>query len=320
MPTSGSRRQAASTLSRFISGSPMPMNTQWSTSVMRRKWSAWSRISDGGQVAPELHLAGGAERAGERAARLRGDAERAAAVAVAHQHRLERAAVGGAHQRLDRAVARVGLVLDGQRRERHRLGQRVAQTRAAGWSSPRRRRPRGRPLPDLLQPVARLTELAERVVRAGPDPSDLYGDTPMRLAKFLANSGVASRRAAEEIIRAGRVTVAGEVVTDPARDVDAASGVAFDGNAVGVRAAGAGRLRRQQARRGRLDGERPQGRRTVVSLGRVAAAALSGRAARRRHHRADPVDQRRRARPPADAPELRGRQDLSGCRRRRPGS
>jgi 23S rRNA pseudouridine2605 synthase len=42
----------------------------------------------------------------------------------------------------------------------------------------------------------------------------------VRLAKFLAGAGVASRRAAEEIVRAGRVTVNGEVVTDPARDVD----------------------------------------------------------------------------------------------------
>jgi 23S rRNA pseudouridine2605 synthase len=51
----------------------------------------------------------------------------------------------------------------------------------------------------------------------------------MRLAKFLAHAGVASRRASEDIVRAGRVTVAGEVVTDPARDVEATSGVAVDG-------------------------------------------------------------------------------------------
>lgn len=51
----------------------------------------------------------------------------------------------------------------------------------------------------------------------------------MRLAKFLAHAGVASRRGAEEIIFAGRVSVAGERVTDPARDVDADSGVAVDG-------------------------------------------------------------------------------------------
>lgn len=54
----------------------------------------------------------------------------------------------------------------------------------------------------------------------------------MRLAKFLANSGVASRRAADEIIRAGRVTVAGSVVTDPARDVDGAGDVAVDGRPI----------------------------------------------------------------------------------------
>ena len=51
----------------------------------------------------------------------------------------------------------------------------------------------------------------------------------MRLAKFLAHAGVASRRGAEEIIRAGRVSIAGATVTDPARDVDVDSGVAVDG-------------------------------------------------------------------------------------------
>jgi 23S rRNA pseudouridine2605 synthase len=51
----------------------------------------------------------------------------------------------------------------------------------------------------------------------------------MRLAKYLAHAGVASRRAAEELVRAGRVTVAGEVVRDPARDVDDRSAVAVDG-------------------------------------------------------------------------------------------
>jgi len=54
----------------------------------------------------------------------------------------------------------------------------------------------------------------------------------VRLAKFLAHCGVASRRAAEGLIAAGRVTVGPEVVTDPARDVDEASNVAVDGRAV----------------------------------------------------------------------------------------
>ena len=54
----------------------------------------------------------------------------------------------------------------------------------------------------------------------------------MRLAKYLAHSGVASRRAAEKLIANGRVSVGGETVTDPARDVDEESGVAVDGAAV----------------------------------------------------------------------------------------
>ncbi|MGZ5323264.1 MAG: pseudouridine synthase [Solirubrobacterales bacterium] len=54
----------------------------------------------------------------------------------------------------------------------------------------------------------------------------------MRLSRYMAHGGVASRRAAEELIRAGRVTVGGEVVTDPARDVDEGSGVALDGEGV----------------------------------------------------------------------------------------
>jgi 23S rRNA pseudouridine2605 synthase len=51
----------------------------------------------------------------------------------------------------------------------------------------------------------------------------------MRLAKYLAHAGVASRRAAETMIRDGRVTVAGEVALDPALDVDSRCVVAVDG-------------------------------------------------------------------------------------------
>jgi 23S rRNA pseudouridine2605 synthase len=54
----------------------------------------------------------------------------------------------------------------------------------------------------------------------------------MRLAKYLAHCGVASRRRAEKLVAAGRVTVAGDRVTDPARDVDESSGVAINGRPV----------------------------------------------------------------------------------------
>jgi 23S rRNA pseudouridine2605 synthase len=51
----------------------------------------------------------------------------------------------------------------------------------------------------------------------------------MRLAKYLAHAGVASRRAAEAIVAAGRVAVDGEIVRDPARDVDGRNRVEVDG-------------------------------------------------------------------------------------------
>jgi 23S rRNA pseudouridine2605 synthase len=56
----------------------------------------------------------------------------------------------------------------------------------------------------------------------------------VRLAKYLAHGGVASRRLAERIVEQGRVTVSGEVVTDPARDVGEGDDVRVDGSPVGV--------------------------------------------------------------------------------------
>lgn len=58
----------------------------------------------------------------------------------------------------------------------------------------------------------------------------------MRLAKFLAHGGVASRRKAEEIVAKGLVTVGGEVVTDPARDVEEGDDVRVNGEPVGAEA------------------------------------------------------------------------------------
>lgn len=54
----------------------------------------------------------------------------------------------------------------------------------------------------------------------------------MRLQKFLAHAGVASRRASEEIIYSGRVTVGGRIVADPARDVTEDDDVRVDGRSV----------------------------------------------------------------------------------------
>ncbi|MGN6170050.1 MAG: pseudouridine synthase, partial [Solirubrobacteraceae bacterium] len=54
----------------------------------------------------------------------------------------------------------------------------------------------------------------------------------MRLAKYLASRGVASRRAAERLIQAGRVSIDGTTVADPARSVTDYETVAVDGTPV----------------------------------------------------------------------------------------
>ncbi len=51
----------------------------------------------------------------------------------------------------------------------------------------------------------------------------------MRLAKYLAHAGVASRRAAERLVAEGRVALDGEIVTDPAKHVERGATVAVDG-------------------------------------------------------------------------------------------
>ena len=54
----------------------------------------------------------------------------------------------------------------------------------------------------------------------------------MRLDKFLAHAGVASRRAAKLLVAEGRASVGGQTVLDPALDVDEQSAVALDGEAL----------------------------------------------------------------------------------------
>lgn len=57
--------------------------------------------------------------------------------------------------------------------------------------------------------------------------------TQIRLQKFLANAGIASRRKAEELIAAGRVSVNGRVVTELGTKVDpAADAIVVDGKKV----------------------------------------------------------------------------------------
>ena len=172
IPRSGRRSAGASTLSRFIIGSPMPMNTQWSTSADPAEVERLVEDLRRGQVAPELHLPGGAERAGQRAARLRGEAERAPAVAVAHQHRLDRPpVVRCANSALTVPSLACASCSTRQRRERHRARPaRRAGSRGRSDIVVERRRRRA---PSSATPGRRgsAAHRARRAfVRAGPDP------------------------------------------------------------------------------------------------------------------------------------------------------
>ena len=128
----------------------------------------------------------------------------------------------------------------------------------------------------------------------------------VRLAKYLAHSGVASRRASEQLVFAGRVTVGGEVVRDPARDVDGSDpGRRRRPQRARLERPARGLRGPQAARRG-LHGARPAGPPDDRLARPERPAPVPGRPPRRRHDRPDPAHRRRRARPPAHASVVRG--------------
>ena len=146
-PRSGRRSQAASTLSMFIVGSPMPMKTTWSTSSTRRKWSTWSRISSAVRlranfifpVAQKVQVSGQPD-CDETQTDL-------PPVAVAHQHRLDRPPVAGVEKGLDRAVIRTA-PRPARSASRSAGPPRASPAaRRADSSSPHSSRPRARPTP-----------------------------------------------------------------------------------------------------------------------------------------------------------------------------
>lgn len=86
-------------------------------------------------------------------------------------------------------------------------------TRRPAGASRKRRPPRARP--------ARGRSPGSRGVRVTPAAAPPgVDDGLVRLNRFLASAGICSRRAADELIAEGRVTVGGEVVTELGRRVD----------------------------------------------------------------------------------------------------
>lgn len=65
--------------------------------------------------------------------------------------------------------------------------------------------------------------------KAAAPPSSFH---PVRLAKYMAQCGVASRRHAERLVTSGRVFVGGRRVTDPAHDVSETDEVTVEGKPI----------------------------------------------------------------------------------------
>ena len=132
---------------------------------------------------------------------------------------------------------------------------------------------------------------------------------PMRLNAYLARAGVASRRGADELIKAGRVTVNGEA-GQLNTFVESRDRVEVDGWPVELQPLAYVLLHKPA---GVVTTARdPQGRRTVVELGRAPFARRSGRPPRRRHDRRAPARRTTAARAQARSPALRGREGLRG--------
>ena len=258
------------------------------------------------QVAAELHRARRAERARQRAAGLRGDADRAAPVAVAHQHGLDGAAVVRVEERLDGAVGAVRLV---RRARATRTAPRRPAARAARPGGRSSRRSRARRWPSSATPggrgrrARRRRPACRRAARGppayrgrqhaawpstSPTPAWPRAAPPSRSSSTAASRSAArscaTRRATSTAARGSRSTAS------PARAWKGERAVYAVNKPAGVVSTAADTHGRPTV----VDLV-PSGRR-LYPVGRLDAG----------HDRADPAHRRRPARAPAHASLLRG--------------
>lgn len=98
------------------------------------------------------------------------------------------------------------------------------------------RRARPRPDKDWRSRPSRTTTPPTSSTGAGSDPHSDSDERGVRLQKVLAQAGIASRRASEELIEQGRVTVDGKVVREQGRRIDPDTAVVtVDGDRVIVK-------------------------------------------------------------------------------------
>ncbi len=176
------------------------MKTQWSIASIRRKWSAWSTISPAVRLRPNFidPVAQKVQVSGQPG--LRGDADRAPAVAVAHEDGLDRATVGRVEERLDGPVLRAAPRLESVERRVGNLrlepvAKRRREVRHLGVAGGSARRP----LPHLAGAVGGLAPFVEgafeqRYVHGssvGPRTAEIV--TQRRKAPSATLIGAASR-------------------------------------------------------------------------------------------------------------------------------
>ena len=81
----------------------------------------------------------------------------------------------------------------------------------------------------MRKPPGQRRQRGQKAERA-PLPAEPARAGPMRIAKALARAGLCSRREAERWIGEGRVSVNGETLRSPARDVSPSDRIVVDGN------------------------------------------------------------------------------------------
>src|SRR5690606_11683532 len=151
--------------------------------------------------------------------------ERRRAPADAAARRRHRADPGRGRRRLRLAGRRARLPVGRRRGGRLSMASRRPGSRkpqkgggppARGGRPPATRGPAKRPAA-----AARRGPKKTRAVKVTPLESlPLETDGRVRINRFLASTGVASRRAADELVAGGRVTVNGEVVTEVGTRID----------------------------------------------------------------------------------------------------